>query len=211
MRYLSAMQPRKVRPPKQQRSIDSWNRLLDAGVGLLLEQGRDALTITSVCRRARVPPVTLYARVDDMSGLFWAIYDREMVHVAATYAALLEKAAATRAGTPARTRAVVSAVCETFRRHEAFLHQIINISVADADLRERGSRESLALVGRIAGLLPARTPSAGWSVARMLHQECVFRAMYGDRWLSNAPEGYAAFRSRLQEMALARLAWRPRG
>jgi AcrR family transcriptional regulator len=198
------MPRRQVRPARQQRSQDSWRRILDAGVEILIKQGRGELTVVETCRRAGVNPPSLYARVDGIAGLFWAIYDREMAHVAHTYDELLIGAARTDAGSPARIQAVVKAICETFRRHEVFLHQIINISVSDVALRERGSRESLALVDRIALLLPKRPAGAARDVARMLHQECVFRAMYGNHWLSHQPESFAIFGSRLASMAKAR-------
>ncbi len=195
---------RTVRPPRQRRSQDAWKRILDAGVAILAEQGREALTVTATCQRAGVAPTALYARVDGISGLFWAVYDREMVHVQATLDALLLRAAATPAGSDARIRAVIDAQCETFRRYAEFMHQIVNIAVTDAALRERGSRESLASVERMASLLPAEPRGAALDVARMLHLECSFRAMYGNRFLSRRPESQAAFRRRVLAMALGR-------
>ena len=41
-----------VRPPKQQRSREAWNRVLDAGVAILEDGGYDAFTIAAVCERA---------------------------------------------------------------------------------------------------------------------------------------------------------------
>ena len=45
-----------VRPPKQRRSREAWNRVLDAGVAILEEGGYDAFTIAAVCERAAVAP-----------------------------------------------------------------------------------------------------------------------------------------------------------
>lgn len=202
---------RTVRPPRQQRSQEAWKRILDAGVALLEEQGREALTVTATCRRAGVAPTALYARVDGIAGLFWAVYDREMAHVHATLDGLLRRAGATPEGSGARIKAVIDAQCETFRRHGTFLHQIVNIAVTDPALRERGSRESLDSVERMAGLLPAAPRGAARDVARMLHQECAFRAMYGDHFLSRRPEPDAAFRRRVLAMALGRFGRSPAG
>ena len=201
---MARISAHRLRPPRQQRSVDAWNRILDAGVRILLEQGREALSIAATCKRAKVAPTALYARVEGIAGLFWAIYDREMEHVVTTYDALLLAAGQTRAGSTERIQAIVHAMCETFRQHGNFLHQIINISVTDSALRDRGSRESLLLVERVARLLPASPKDAAADVARMLHQECVFRALYGDRWLSRRAETWAAFERRLVAMALGR-------
>ena len=206
-RYPSSLSPRhRIRPPLQQRSQAAWNRILDAGMHILIEHGRDALTIQATCQRAKVSPTALYARVDGLSGLFWAIYDRGIGEVIMTYERLL-KVAAQAEGSVERLRAVVRAMCENFRRHERFLHQIINISVADEALRERGSRESLVYVERVAAVLAQQPAGAAADVARMVHQECVFRAMYGDQWLSRRPESWPAFTRRLTTMALGRFGW----
>ena len=196
----------RIRPPLQQRSQAAWNRILDAGTHILIEQGRDALTIQATCRRARVAPTALYARVDGLSGLFWAIYDRWIGQVVTTYERLLQAAAQTEDPIE-KVRAVVRAMCENIERHERFLHQIINLTVTDKALRERGSREPLVYVERVAALLPQQPVGAAMEVARMVHRECVFRALYGDRWLSRRPESWAAFTRRVTTMALGRFGW----
>ena len=64
-----------VRPPKQQRSRERWNRVLDAGVALLEDGGYDAFTIAAVCERARVAPTAIYARTTSKDALFLAVYE----------------------------------------------------------------------------------------------------------------------------------------
>ncbi|MBN9201758.1 MAG: TetR/AcrR family transcriptional regulator [Microbacterium chocolatum] len=196
---------RQIRPPQQERSRHAWDRVLEAGTWILENEGRDALTITGVCERARVTPMAIYRRVDGLAGLFWAIYDRGMKAVVATYEQELARAAAFAPDSPARVAQVVTAVAETFERHAPFLHQIVNYSTTDPALSQRGSDESLVLVERVAHLLQGDDSTAAWDVARMLHQECVFRAMYGDRWLSREPELFGQFVERLRLMAFSRL------
>jgi AcrR family transcriptional regulator len=193
---------RAVRPPQQARSRHSWDRVLTAGMWILENEGRDALTVSAVCERAQVTPMAIYRRVNGLPGLFWAIYDRGMSSVADTYDHELEQAALHPAGSVDRVDRVAAAVAETFERHTVFLHQIINYSTTDPELSRRGSEESLQLVDRVT--------TAARDVARMLHQECVFRAMYGERWLSHESEGFAPFVERLRRMARGRLqlAWR---
>jgi AcrR family transcriptional regulator len=197
--------PERIRPPLQERSRQSWESILDAGTWILVHEGRDALTIGNVCERAGVAATAIYRRVDGLSGLFWAIYDRGMAQIISTYHAELDRAATFTEGTRARVEGVVRAVAETHERHAEFLHPIINYSTTDPDLRERGSRESLELVALVAELLPSPDDDASWDVARFLHQECTFRAMNGDSWLSRHAESYEAFVTRLTRMALTRL------
>ena len=64
-----------VRPPKQQRSREAWNRVLDAGVAILEDGGYDAFTIAAVCERASVAPTAIYARTTSKDALFLAVYE----------------------------------------------------------------------------------------------------------------------------------------
>ena len=64
-----------VRPPKQQRSREAWNRVLDAGVAILEDGGYDAFTIAAVCERAAVAPTAIYARTTSKDALFLAVYE----------------------------------------------------------------------------------------------------------------------------------------
>src|SRR5215212_11927479 len=64
-----------VRPPKQQRSREAWNRVLDAGVAILEDGGLEAFTIAAVCERAGVAPPAIYARTTSKDALFLAVYE----------------------------------------------------------------------------------------------------------------------------------------
>ena len=67
-----------VRAPRQRRTRDQWERILDAGVRLLEDGGYEAFTIAALCERAQVPPRALYARVDTKDELFLAVYEHGM-------------------------------------------------------------------------------------------------------------------------------------
>lgn len=194
-----------VRAPVQQRTRASWERILDAGTRLLEEQGFEALTITAVCREAHVSPPTIYARVDGLAGLFWAIYDRGMTEVLATQTADLHDAAQTPPGSRERIVAVVGAGCATFIEHERFLRPVIRFASSNETLLARGAASSQALVDEMTRLLTHASTDGAEAVARMIYAECVFRIMYGDHFLGQSPESAEAFQSRLTGLALARL------
>ena len=71
----SSIDDLEVRPPKQQRSREAWNRVLDAGVAILEDGGYDAFTIAAVCERAAVAPTAIYARTTSKDALFLAVYE----------------------------------------------------------------------------------------------------------------------------------------
>src|SRR3954452_14711405 len=72
-----------VRPPKQRRSREAWQRVLDAGVAILEDGGYDAFTIAAVCERARVAPPALYARTASKDALFLAVYEHGIARLRA--------------------------------------------------------------------------------------------------------------------------------
>ena len=194
-----------VRAPAQERTRESWERILDAGTLLLEEKGFEALTISAVCRDAHVSPPTIYARVDGLSGLFWAIYERGMIAVTATQAADLRDAAQTPPGSRERVIAVVKAGCATFIEHENFLRPVIRFASSNQTLLARGAESSQVLVDEMTRLLSHADDDGAEAVARMIYAECVFRIMYGDHFLSHSPESPGEFQNRLAGLALARL------
>jgi AcrR family transcriptional regulator len=196
-----------VRPPMQERSREAWDRILEAALQILITEGRAALTIAAVCARAKVAPTAIYARVDGIAGLFWALYESQMLTIFATQETLFAEAEHTKIGSQARVDAVVRAVAVTFREHEAFLHPIINYSANDPALQTRGAETSLTLTTRLCELLgTGMEDQRAYDTARMIQQECILRAMYGDTWLSTSAESFEAFVDRLTRMARARFA-----
>jgi AcrR family transcriptional regulator len=63
-------------PPKQQRSRDSLERLLEAGLEVLATEGSDGFTIGAVAERAGVGNTVVYRRFTDKNDLLGAIFDR---------------------------------------------------------------------------------------------------------------------------------------
>jgi AcrR family transcriptional regulator len=196
------LDPGAVRPPQQERSRMTWERVLDVGTALLEDEGFGALTIANICRRAGVSAPSIYARVDGLTGLFWAIYDRGMVSVLRTQEAGLSTAAQTPAGSPERIAAVVDAACTTFERESRFLRPIIRFALSNSALASRGAESSQGLIDAMTKLLPERAGEVGASIARMIYTECVFRVLYGDHFLGPESEGFDVFRARVTDIAV---------
>lgn len=194
-----------VRRPRQARSVDSWDRILEAGIALLMQEGWEALTITSVCKKAGVTPPTIYARVDGLGGLFWAVYELGMRDVLSTQSNLLAIAAKTPPGSASRVQAVVHVAAGIFEKNKKFLQPIIRYSSSNNSLLAKGAKESRSLVLAMADLLPGKDRLAAFECAQHLYTEAVFRVMYGGAFLSEKPESFKDFESRLLRAALSRL------
>jgi AcrR family transcriptional regulator len=70
-----------IRPPRQQRSKASLERVLAAGAELLVEQGYEGFTMPEVGRRARASNGLLYTRFKDKASLFEAVLIRELTRI----------------------------------------------------------------------------------------------------------------------------------
>ncbi|WP_435243065.1 TetR family transcriptional regulator [Streptomyces cucumeris] len=81
------------RLPVQKRSVERFERLLDACAELLDEAGYAALTTKEVARRAEVPIGTLYQFFSDREGLIGALAARNLESFLARVADRLEREA----------------------------------------------------------------------------------------------------------------------
>lgn len=193
-----------VRAPKQARSRDSWERALEAGLQLLEEGGVQALTVTEVCRRAAISPPSLYARVDGLTGLFGAVWERGMQQVRATEDEVFDPLPHPRASLEQRARDAAAALSEVFERHAAFLRPVIGRAGGEPALLRLGAIESRRALDRLVAALGIPEETVATDIARALYSECVVRTMYGPDFFSDEPETVDAFRARLARIASAR-------
>jgi AcrR family transcriptional regulator len=67
-----------IRPPLQRRSQESFERVLEAGLEVLVDVGFEGFTLQEVSRRSGVSIGSIYARVDGREALILAIHERAM-------------------------------------------------------------------------------------------------------------------------------------
>jgi AcrR family transcriptional regulator len=134
-----------IRPPRQQRSREAWNRVLDAGVALLEEGGFDAFTIAAVCGRARVAPPAIYARTTSKDALFLAVYEHGISRLLADQRIFDDAARWAELSAEALVRAAVAEVVGIPLRHQPFLRAVVLISAAHPEVQRRGARYSKQL------------------------------------------------------------------
>lgn len=79
-----------VRPPQQERSQRTLERLLDAAEALILEEGVDAANVAAVAKRAKSSVGAFYARFPDKETLVRAVCERFAIQARATMDAVLE-------------------------------------------------------------------------------------------------------------------------
>jgi AcrR family transcriptional regulator len=131
-----------VRPPKQKRSQESLERVLDASRRLLEENGFDAFTIQDVSQRADVSVGAIYARFGNKESLLRAVHRHAMESIGAEH-----ESVATVDGRPAgAVREVIAAAVETvagiFRGNEDLLRAFMHLGAVDDEIARRGSESS---------------------------------------------------------------------
>lgn len=131
------------RPPRQQRSRDSLERLMKAGLELLQEGGYEAFTIAEVSRRARVSVGSVYGRFENKRTLFLAIHRRYVDEMNADWSLVPEEEAALE--TSQLIRRVVCEVVAGFEQHGAALRVFMLRAGSDPDVYAQ-AQEGIALL-----------------------------------------------------------------
>ena len=139
-------QPTGIRPPRQRRSLESYERVLDAARDLLEENGVEGFTVQEVATRSSVSVGAIYERFGSKESLLRAVHAGVMVSLATANAAI---ESASVASDPARAiaQAVVS-VARVSMDHRAILRAFMHIAAADDKIASRGSQASIDL-GRV--------------------------------------------------------------
>lgn len=131
-----------VRPPKQKRSRESYERVLDAAHGLLEENGFEGFTVQEVASRANVSVGAIYERFGNKETLLRTVHSRLMDTMAAFDATgpLAEPTSA-----PEVIELLVRRVAATMSAHRDVLRAFMHLGALDEVISHRGSLESVAV------------------------------------------------------------------
>jgi AcrR family transcriptional regulator len=133
-----------VRPPKQRRSRESYERVLDAAHALLEENGFDGFTAHEVAARSGVSVGAIYERFGNKETLLRAVHARlmesmsESGDLAATMAEGADGAAAAVAG-------AVAGVARGMKENRKALRAFMHLGAVDEVISARGSKASIVL------------------------------------------------------------------
>jgi AcrR family transcriptional regulator len=146
--------PEALRPPTQNRSRETLERVLAAGEQLLIEEGWDGFTVQEVSRRSKVSIGSIYARAPSKEALILAVYDRAVERIAAENAAALNPDEHWHGMAPRDL--IIGATRELagqMLRHQETLRVFMNRSPVDREISERGNVEVRRLASRYEALL----------------------------------------------------------
>jgi AcrR family transcriptional regulator len=134
-----------VRPPKQERSRASFERVLLAARKLLEEEGYPSFTVARVSERAGVSVGSIYARVPSKDALFHAVHARVMEEIHEHYEAIAqEESRSSRNDLPTRELIIetIRVFAQPFRKHTAFLRVVMHRGAVDEVVAAFGSEVS---------------------------------------------------------------------
>src|SRR5690242_13744108 len=134
-----------VRPPKQRRSQQSLERVIDASKQLLEEKGFEGFTIQDVSQRADVSVGAIYARFGNKESLLRAVHLAVMESIRPEHEAV---GAVDAKPTKAARDIIVDAVhtvAGIFRGNEKLLRAFMHLGAVDAEISRRGSESSIDL------------------------------------------------------------------
>lgn len=179
-----------LRPPQQERSRESLDRVLQAGQELLEERGWDGFTVQEVSKRAKVSVGSIYARAPNKDALILAVYDYAVAELREERAVLddsdrwegLDLAGVVHGG----MREMVG----TMLRHEPLLRVVMTRAATDPVIRERGAAQIFAVAKQFQELVRARRdeitqpdPDLAIEIAfRMAYSTIVRRITFGSNF-----------------------------
>jgi AcrR family transcriptional regulator len=146
------------RVPVQQRSVESMNRMLDAGEQLFYEGGSPALTLERVIERADTSTGSFYARFGDMHGFLSAMHERVLQTVGAEVSPVLAQAAL-EPDLESAMRKAFTGFFEVVERHRVPLYFFAIGNSHNREWREMGDRFLVDVNGIFIQLMKSHLPT----------------------------------------------------
>lgn len=115
-------------PPKQARSLETVNRLLDAAEQLLESDGLDAATVPAIARKAKVSVGVVYRRFPDKDTLLRAVWERFVAQKRDQTQAILAACGRLDAPLPDLVRGMIRGTIDAHRKKRNLLRALLQFS-----------------------------------------------------------------------------------
>lgn len=129
-----------VRPPLQERSRNTLERILESGAVVLSEHGYEGVTIARVCEHAATSPGAVYTRFENKDALLRAIHDHALERLSGVVEALYSPSPEWDAlSTPELIEMAVNVLIRHFRDEGPLVRAIVLRAAADPLMRTSGA------------------------------------------------------------------------
>jgi AcrR family transcriptional regulator len=187
-----------VRPPKQKRSQESLERVIDASLQLLAENGFEAFTIQDVSQRADVSVGAIYARFGNKESLLRAVHKHAMDALRTNHEAVASADSGRSKSAAEVIDEAVRLVAGVFRGNEPLLRAFMHLGAIDDEISRRGSESSIDLARQFRAAvlahrdeIPRKDADEAVDVAfRMAYCTFARQVMYGPTFESDRAIGW---------------------
>jgi AcrR family transcriptional regulator len=131
-----------ARAPKQGRSRQSFERIIEATIDLLRERPYDQITLAEICQRAGVSTGALYGRVTGKDELLRAVQVRFFERLDAQFTAEAGRIAAEAHGLAQVVPAVVTGLGSLLKEHASVLRSFMLRGAVDEIIGAAGSKSA---------------------------------------------------------------------
>ncbi|QBE65843.1 TetR/AcrR family transcriptional regulator [Pseudoduganella lutea] len=142
-----------VRPTKQDRSQRSFERIVEATIGLLRERSYEDIRLAEICERSGVSTGALYGRVGGKDDLLRAVQVRFLAELALRFEAHAVRIARGSHGLADTVPAVVGALGNLLDENAGVLRAFMRASATDPAIEEVGKRSAQQNHARFSALL----------------------------------------------------------
>lgn len=126
-----------IHPPRQGRSQETLDRLLDAAEELLATRGFDEITVPEIASRAKSSVGAFYARFKDKNGMLHALHQRTCDEAYEAMQRGLDPADWEGLGVAEVIRVFVASLVELHRERPGILLAVLDRARVDVEIRSR--------------------------------------------------------------------------
>jgi AcrR family transcriptional regulator len=146
-----------VRPPRQERTHQSLERLLDVAEMLLRDKDFDDIHVRDIASRAETSVAAFYRRLKDKDALLHALHERSCEEAFATADDAFSPARWEEAGIAEILFTIFPFLIEVLQPNESLYRAIYQRAISDEQMRERSMKLVRHVVSRLSDLLIARS------------------------------------------------------
>ncbi|MFV0319227.1 MAG: TetR/AcrR family transcriptional regulator [Microbacterium sp.] len=164
-----------LRPPQQERSQRTLERVLDAGLEVFAARGYDGLTIAEVCRAAHTSAGAVYTRFENKDALVRVVHDHAMGEMlAAVDAMYADRPLWQQLDTPSFIEHAVQLLVSHVRERARIVRAIVLRAAGDPVMRSSGA----VAIGKMADAFTARVMERADDLPQP-NPEASVRAVFG--------------------------------
>lgn len=127
-----------TRPPKQERSKATVERMVAAAEQLMRDRGSDDFTLAEICQLGSVSMGAIYYRFSSKDDLLRLVHARLMEDVEREMKASIARTVQQIGGLPQLVRTAIEALAETLREFAPLLRPLMLRSISDPVIRSAG-------------------------------------------------------------------------